>query len=248
MRKVIDVTTWTSASQGRTFLCLADDDAVDSLAAHFPDWQAWARARGVTLRWHGVAPQIHRSAQSIKHIAAESLPSMMILIAGLVAALFRRLRTALVAAWVCLLPVSALTIVAIAAGMRLGPVTLMIGSVTAGLAVDDTLHLLSSSRRHRSLRRATIECWKPCIGSSLAAASCFSLFTLSPFGPTQQFGLLMALATVFAMLGNQLVLPASLPPRPLSSPARDSPPEDRPAMKLSAPLLTSPSGTASRAN
>jgi hypothetical protein len=33
---------------------------------------------------------------------------------------------------------------------------------------------------------------------------------LSPFQPTQQFGLLMALATCFAMLSNQMVLPRLL--------------------------------------
>lgn len=55
-----------------------------------------------------------------------------------------------------------------------------------------------------------IECWKPCVGSSLAATVCFALFTLSRFGPTAQFGLLMALATLFAMLTNQLLLQAAM--------------------------------------
>jgi predicted RND superfamily exporter protein len=55
-----------------------------------------------------------------------------------------------------------------------------------------------------------IECWKPCVGSSLAAAACFSLFMLSPFQPMRQFGLLITLATCFAMLANQIVLPPLL--------------------------------------
>lgn len=60
------------------------------------------------------------------------------------------------------------------------------------------------------MQRAMIECWRPCVGSSLAAAVCFALFTLSYFGPTAQFGTLMALATAFAMLANQLLLPAAI--------------------------------------
>ena len=44
------------------------------------------------------------------------------------------------------------------------------------------------------------------MGSSLAAVVCFALFTLSRFGPTAQFGLLMALATTFAMLANQFLI------------------------------------------
>jgi predicted RND superfamily exporter protein len=183
---------------------------LDSLAAAAPSWQAWARAHGASIQWHGIAPQIHRSGQSIRQMAAESLPSMAMLIAGLIAIRFRDFHAAAIGAWMCVLPVAALVITAAAAGWQLGPCTLMIGSITAGVAVDDTLHLLTASARHRSLCRGIIECWKPCVGSSLAAAACFSLFMLSPFQPTRQFGLLMALATCFAMLANQIVLPASL--------------------------------------
>jgi len=135
---------------------------------------------------------------------------MAVVIAGLIAVRFRDLYAAVIGAWICVLPVAALLITTVAAGWELGPCTLMIGSITAGVAVDDTLHLLTASRRHHSVRRGIVECWKPCVGSSLAAAACFSLFILSPFQPTQQFGLLMALATCFAMLSNQVVLPALL--------------------------------------
>ena len=211
MRKVIDITAWVGG-RDHTYLCLADDNTVDALAAQLPAWQSWAHSQNATLQWHGVAPQIHRSGASVRRIALESLPSMAILIALVIALLFRRLRTALVGVWICLLPVAGLIIAAVVARWPLGPVTLMIGSITVGVAVDDTLHLLTASRRHRSIRRGFIECWKPCVGSSLAAAACFSLFLLSPFGPTSQFGLLMALSTCFAMLANQLVLPACTSP------------------------------------
>jgi len=209
MRKVLNVTPWVGGS-GRTFLCLADDDAVDALANRLPAWQAWAAQHRMTLSWHGIAAQIHRSDGSIRKLAVESVPSMAVLMSALVLMLFRRWRLAVLAAWITLSPVAMLVVVAVLFSLGLDPVTLVIGSITTGVAVDDMLHLLSTCRRRRSMRRAMIECWRPCVGSSLAAAVCFALFTLSRFGPTAQFGTLMALATLFAMLANQFLLPAAV--------------------------------------
>ncbi len=210
MRKVIDITARTTDGQERTYWCLADNNAVNTLADHVPAWKSWATARGSTLEWHGVAAQIHRSGASILRLAAESLPSMATLIALIIAVLLRQVRAILIGVWVALVPVAALVIAATIADWELGPVALMIGSIAVGVAVDDALHLLTTFRRRQSMQRTLIECWKPCVGSSLAAMVCFSLFMLSPFGPTRQFGILMSLATGFAMLTNQLLLPALL--------------------------------------
>jgi predicted RND superfamily exporter protein len=183
---------------------------VESLAHRVPAWQAWAAEHHSSLSWHGVAAQIHRSGASIRKLAVESVPSMAILIGVTVLLLFRRWRLALIAAWVCVVPVAILIVIAALFSWKLDPVTLVIGSITTGVTVDDTLHLFTTSRRRRSMPRAMIECWRPCVGSSLAAAVCFALFSLSRFGPTAQFGLMMALATMFAMLANQLLLPAAM--------------------------------------
>lgn len=207
MRKVLDITPWVGGT-GRTYLCLADNDAVESLARGGPAWQTWADRHQTTLSWHGVAAQIHRSGTSIRTLAVESVPSMAMLMGALVLILFRRWRLALLAAWVTLVPIGMMIVVAVLFAWKLDPITLVIGSITTGVVVDDMLHLLSTCRRRGSMRRAMIEGWKPCVGSSLAAAVCFALFTLSRFGPTAQFGLLMGLATLFAMLANQLLLPA----------------------------------------
>jgi len=173
-----------------------------------PGWQIWAAQKGTTLSWHGVAAQIHQSGASIRTLSLESVPSMAALVGILVLLLFRRYPLALIAAWVTIVPVLMLVVIAVLFSWKLDPVTLVIGSIATGLAVDDLLHLLTAARRRRSMRRALIECWSPCVGSSLAATACFGLFTLSRFGPTAQFGMLMAVATILAMLENQLLLPA----------------------------------------
>lgn len=209
MRKVLDVTPWVGGS-ARTYLCLADNDAVELLARQVRGWQIKASQKGSTLSWHGVAAQIHRSGTSIRKRSLESVPSMAILVGMVVLMRFGRWRLALIAAWVALMPVTRLVVIAVLLSWKLDPITLVIGSITTGIAVDDMLHLLTALRRRRSIQRAMIECWRPCAGSSLAATACFALFTLSPFGPTAQFGMLMAIATILAMLANQLLLPAAL--------------------------------------
>jgi predicted RND superfamily exporter protein len=209
MRKVIDVSLWIGGKD-HTYLCLADNDAVNQLAAQIPSWQSWARAHGATLEWHGVAAQIHRSQTSMRRIAVESIPSMMILIALAIFLIHRRIFLAASGAWICLIPVCALILICVATSWQLGPVSLVIGSITTGVTVDDTLHLMNASRRRGSVRKGIMECFKPCVGSSLAGIFCFSLFMLSDFEPTRQFGLLMALATFFAMIANQLALPGCL--------------------------------------
>jgi len=206
VRKIVNVTPWQGGN-GRTYLILADDSAADRLAEAVPRWQAWAAERGTTITWYGVAAQIHRSGISIRELTAQAVPSMAALVLVMVWILFRRAGLALLAAWTAFVPVAALASIAALARWQLDPVTLVIGSITTGLAVDDLLQLLYTTRRRRSVIRACIECWRPCVGSSLAAALCFALFTLSPMGPTAQFGLMMTIATLLAMLSNQLLVP-----------------------------------------
>jgi predicted RND superfamily exporter protein len=210
MRKIIDVTPWVGGSSARTYWCLADDDEVIAISGHLPDWKDWARTHHATIEWHGVAAQISRSGGSIFTTAAQSLPFMLLLIALIIAIRIRRFRAVLIGTWVAVLPVAALIVIVVASGWELGPVTMMIGSITIGVAVDDVLHLLTTYRRRRTLAKTMIECWKPCVGSSIATASCFALFTLSPFGPTHQFGQMMAIATCLGMCANQLVLSAAI--------------------------------------
>ncbi len=207
MRKVLNITPWVGGGD-QTFLCLADNDAVEILARQVPTWQSWGARNGTTLSWHGVAAQIHQSATSIRKLSLESVPSMAVLVCIVVLLLFRRYPLALMAAWVTIVPVVMLIVIAVLFSWKLDPVTLVIGSITTGIAVDDLLHLLTAARRRGSMRRAMIECWRPCVGSSLAAAACFGLFAFSRFQPTAQFGMLMAVATILAMLANQLLLPA----------------------------------------
>ena len=100
-------------------------------------------------------------------------------------------------------------VVAVVMGWPIQMPTLMTGAIGIGAGIDDAMHVVWLRRRH-SLPRAFRLGARACLGSSLVAAVCMLAFTASPFGPTAQFGLLMALLLALAAWADMMVLPACL--------------------------------------
>lgn len=84
----------------------------------------------------------------------------------------------------------------------------MIGAIAVGMAIDDTVHLVRGLKRRPSIHAVVVECWRPCVGSSLVTAACMALFAFAPFRPTAQFGLMMSIAVIAALVSDFLVFPA----------------------------------------
>jgi predicted RND superfamily exporter protein len=75
------------------------------------------------------------------------------------------------------------------------------------------------------MTRSLVECWVPCVGSSVVVAACMAMFTVSPFRPTAQFGFLMSVGMLLALLSDFFLLPAlvaGMPPPTPSTPRRSS--------------------------
>jgi hypothetical protein len=200
-----------SEAVGHTYWCLASNDALPSLRADQPRWRRWAEERNANLRWRGVAAQLAAAERVVTQTAACSLPCMMALAAVATALIapgskIDRIRTGMLGAAVSAVPTAVLIMVAAVGSVPLGIPALMIGAIAIGVTVDDTLHLTAAFRRRRSAIRATLECWRPCVGSSIVGASTLAIFALSPFGPTRQFGILMATAVLCGVLSNQLIV------------------------------------------
>ncbi|CAM2008944.1 efflux RND transporter permease subunit [Acanthopleuribacter pedis] len=91
--------------------------------------------------------------------------------------------------------------------------TVMVFSIIFGIAVDDTVHLLHTylSRGEADFR----ERWRQTLARDGAAVSLttlvltcgFAILLLSSFAPTRQFGLLMGVGMVSALVGDVLFLP-----------------------------------------
>lgn len=96
--------------------------------------------------------------------------------------------------------------------------SVLTASVALGIAIDNTLHLLTFFRREvdggrpagEALRRAYQHCGNAMLQSTLVCLAGTSVFALTDFVPTQRFALLMAALLVLAVIGDLVFLPAIL--------------------------------------
>ncbi|MBN1833499.1 MAG: MMPL family transporter, partial [Deltaproteobacteria bacterium] len=103
-----------------------------------------------------------------------------------------------------------------ALGISLDTGTSLIAAVALGIAVDDTIHLLTEYRRSRSGSRAVSETVREVIftkGRAIVSSSAilcigFGVLVLSRFAPTMNFGMLSAIIMITALIGDLVVLPS----------------------------------------
>jgi len=207
VRKIIDMTP-IFADGRRHFWCLADNDALGELIRLDGALRNWAREAQADIKWEGVAAQLGEISRIIEKIAVVSLPAMGLVAAVAVGWLSRSVVFGMISLWVNLLPVGVLMLIAAVMRWTLDLPSLMIGAVAVGMAIDDTLHIVSEQRQTGSVARAVVVCLRPCAGSSVVTAACFLCFAISTFGPTRQFGILLALASLAALLADLVLLPA----------------------------------------
>ena len=104
------------------------------------------------------------------------------------------------------------------AGIPLDPGTVMIGGVAMGLVVDDTVHFLVRLRRQmvagatldEAVSRTLEQVARPIIATSLTLAVGFGAMTVASFSPNAHFGAVTAVVIVLALIGDLVVLPATL--------------------------------------
>lgn len=103
-------------------------------------------------------------------------------------------------------------------GIKVDMGIMMTASVALGVAVDDTIHYLTWFRRAvqagMDARSATLEaferCGKSMIQTSIVAGLGLSVFAVSTFTPTKQFGYLMVVSLFAAVIGDLVMLPSIL--------------------------------------
>jgi predicted RND superfamily exporter protein len=104
-------------------------------------------------------------------------------------------------------------------GIPVKPSTVLIFSISFGISVDDTLHLLSRYRMEllqnggnigRAALTAIKETGVSMFYTSVVLFAGFMIFLASSFGGTQALGLLISITLGFAMFSNLLLLPSLL--------------------------------------
>lgn len=103
-------------------------------------------------------------------------------------------------------------------GADLNLATNMVASIALGIAVDDTIHILSrlssevreTGDQERALLRTLATVGKPAVYASALIFLGFLTLCLSMFVPIQQFGMLSAATMAFALAGELVLTPALL--------------------------------------
>ncbi len=112
--------------------------------------------------------------------------------------------------------------------IALNTATVMVASISLGIAVDNTVHVLTRFRRQRQQGEAAMEACESTIfqvGPSITittATACIGFYALLPsaFEPISNLGLLSGSAVLAALVANLLLLPAMISLSPLE---RDNP-------------------------
>ena len=139
----------------------------------------------------------------------ESLLTTALLMQLVLAVALRSWRLGLVALPPNLVPVAAIFTWMWAAGVPLDVGTSMTAAIALGIAVDGTLHFLHAWRAG-ALEEAARSTGRAVVLTALVVGLGFASLIGSDFGPTRHFGTLCAIAMLAALLGDLLVLPATL--------------------------------------
>jgi predicted RND superfamily exporter protein len=160
---------------------------------------------------------IHSLLESDRRIVSSQVRSLAL--CGLVVfltlcLLWRSLRLALAAILVNLPPLAAVLAMHGYSGIPLNSVTVMVGAVVLGIAVDNSIHVLSFWHEDRAESRSTPVLWNV-LSRKLGAIACttsilvggLGLFLFSSFPPVADFGMLAMLALIVALASTVFLLP-----------------------------------------
>lgn len=148
-----------------------------------------------------------------------SLSLAILLIALIMAWMFRSWRMILVSLVPNLLPLLVTAGLMGYLGVPIKPSTILVFSIAFGISVDDTIHFLAKYRQElkannwkvkRSVYAALRETGVSMFYTSIVLFFGFSVFMISSFGGTVALGGLVSATLLFAMLSNLLLLPSML--------------------------------------
>jgi len=162
------------------------------------------------------------ASEGTKHLVNNLISSLffaIILIAILMAVLFRSWRMVIIAIIPNLLPLLITGGIMGYFNIPLKPSTLLVFSIAFGISVDDTIHYLAKYRQELKQQK-----WDPkeCVLMAIRESGLgmfytsivlffgFSVFTFSQFGGTQALGYLISLTLISAMVCNLVILPSLL--------------------------------------
>lgn len=179
----------------------------------------------LTYEITGQATRLSQQVGSVMRSLVDSLIYTFLTITFLMWWQLRSLRQALLAMIPTALPVLLTVGLMGAAGISLNFATVLITSISLGIAVDDTIHFLARYRRElripldraKAIENTILQSGRAMTFTTIAMAAGCGISVLSDFAPIRTFGVLMAFTMFTALLADLLVLPYLLKIRKLSS-------------------------------
>jgi len=159
-----------------------------------------------------------RGLDSLVRDMLSSLGTAFIIIFVFISILYRNLRTGLISVPANVIPLIVTMAYMTLAGINLNTATVIIFSVSIGLAVDDTIHMLSRFREEvyetydvdRAIMMAMRGAGRAIVISSFMLVCGLAVMLTSSFRPIQLFSQLTAVTIAGCFFGDLIVLPAML--------------------------------------
>jgi uncharacterized protein len=173
---------------------------------------------GVKARVTGTSLVAYRGINKLVTDLLTSLSVAFLIIAIVLALVFRSLRIGLLSMLPNALPLAVGLGYMTVAGIRLAPATVIIFSIALGIAVDDTIHFFSRYREEvqggrsagEAVRATLRTAGRAMVFTSLVLVSGFSVTVLSNFPGTANFGELGAVILLTALFTDLLVTPSCM--------------------------------------
>ena len=195
-------------------------DVADRIQTHLASLPAASQA-GVSTVFTGAVPLVHAAQQELLTGLFQSFMMAFVLIGATMSVLLRGVRAGLVSMLPSTFPAIAIFGTMGWLGFVVDVGAMLTASVAMGIAVDGTLHYLTWFKRSlqegMTKDRALTEAYVRCAGALLQTTAITGLsmlvFFITDFQPVAQFGLLMCLMLVAALIGAMLLLPAVMATR-----------------------------------
>ena len=185
------------------------DEGLAALAANHPGWR---------YELAGMSVVSTRNVRQLVRDLGSSLLLEVTVIGAILALAFRSPAAGVVSLLPNVFPLAVIAALMVATGRHLDPATVIVFNVCLGLAVDDTVHVLTALSRARrpgvsmasALRRAVAETGNPIVLGGVVLGVGFAAVTVSSVPALAGFGILACTAVAAATVAELVMLPALL--------------------------------------
>lgn len=177
-----------------------------------------ANAPDLEVEMTGLPYLLNLNNAQISRSMLQGIALAFMIVSILMALLYRDVLMVLIALLPNILPLLLVGLVMVLLGIDLNVSTSLLFTVVFGIAVDDTIHVLSKLKiemnkgksRNYALKRAMISTGQALVMTSIILCAGFISLVFSEFNSSYLFGLLVSIGLVFALLTDLLLLPALL--------------------------------------